>query len=53
MAAFLYMTLPVGVSISPGGTVALEPILDAAFGAGNHSFSQYWITYYGAADLEL
>jgi Ca2+-binding RTX toxin-like protein len=51
MAAFLYTTLPVAIGVSPGGTVGLDTILDAAFGAGNHSFSEYWIAYYGAASL--
>jgi Domain of unknown function (DUF4214)/RTX calcium-binding nonapeptide repeat (4 copies) len=52
LMTFIIEELPVAVVAPVGSTVSLSSILTQAFGPDFDGYNQFWITYYGAAELQ-
>src|SRR5262249_30135250 len=48
---YLYESLPVPVAAAPGSQVDIGSILSAAFGPDDGGYQDFWLAYYGPAQL--
>jgi hypothetical protein len=53
LANFILGTLPIAISATPGSVVSLSTILTQAFGTSLGGSSNFWLTYYGASQLQV